>query len=225
MLLIWFITKKIIQNVKVKDKAISFLFPYLKSFMWLHPMVAVCTYCRFEVCHYLQAVFSVAVREVLLTLFYRKGNQNMESWGLFPKAVSWNQGPFFLQVCSSKDMLGPKDNKGEGLPLALHTNHMPALNILPYNLTTTHHPWRCSHCRCLLLSDGGWSRLQRRLCGTGRAAAQGSLWSVDQIQAVIVPAALRGKPHCRDRKQDVKTEISKPVATGEASNMWLFQLW
>lgn len=189
--------------------------------MWLHPTVTVCTYCRFEVRHYLQAVFSVAVREVLLTPFYRKGNQNMEPWGLFPKTISWNQGPFSWRGCSSKHMPGPKDNK-EDLPPALHTNRMPAVNVLPYNLTTT---VRCCHCRCLLLLDGGWSRLRSRLCGTGRAAAQGSLWSMDQIQAVIVPAALRGKPHCRDRKQDVKAQIAKPVTTGEASNMWLFQLW
>lgn len=71
------------------------------------------------------------MREASLTLFYRKGNPNTESWCLFPKAIYWNQWPFSWQEWSSKHMLSPKDNKGKDMLPTLHTNWMTLLkNVL-----------------------------------------------------------------------------------------------
>lgn len=72
-------------------------------------------------------------------------------------------------------------------------------------------------CRCCSRELGARARL---LSSTSRARGTRLALNSGQTQALIVPAALSRKPHSSSQKQGIKAQITKPVATGEASNMW-----
>lgn len=123
-----------------------------------------------------------------------------------PKAISWNKRPFSWREWGSTHVPRPRGRKGQDLLPTLHANGaMPSQNVrtsparaapedVPAADTCSGRTHR-SHAEV-----GASARLLRGLRCPAGLAARSSLRSTDQNQAVIVPAALGGKPHSSDQR-------------------------